>query len=153
YTPMKQHSVHALLVGAIPGAMPPLLGWTAGTGALAPAGLALFAIIFFWQIPHFLAISLFQKDDYRVAGLKVMPNEHGEDATMRAIYLGLVVQVLATLAIVPLGVGGIGYIVAAALLGAAMLGWGAFGLLRGGGRPWARRLFALSVAYLPLLFV
>jgi len=149
---MKQQSVHALLVGAIPGAMPPLLGWTAGTGALAPAGLALFGIVFFWQIPHFLAIAIFRRKDYLAAGLKVLPNENGEAPTLAAIFVGLVLQVLTTLAIVPLGLGGEWYLAGAALLGALMLGWGAVGLFRGGDRRWARRLFAISVGYLPLLF-
>jgi heme o synthase len=152
YTPLKQRSVHALLVGAVPGAMPPLLGWTAGTGALSAGGLALFAVIFFWQIPHFLAIAMFRREDYRAAGLPVIPNEHGEQATRWAIVVGLVLQVLATLALVPLGLGGEVYLLGAVLLGALMLGWGGMGLLRSGGNAWARRLFFISVGYLPLLF-
>jgi protoheme IX farnesyltransferase len=152
YTPLKQRSVHALLVGAVPGAIPPLLGWTAGTGALSAGGLALFAVIFFWQIPHFLAIAMFRREDYRAAGLLVMPNEQGEQATRWAIAVGLVLQVLATLALVPLGLGGAVYLAGAALLGALMLGWGGIGLARSGDNAWARHLFLISVGYLPLLF-
>src|SRR5258706_10065860 len=73
YTPLKQRSPAALLVGAVPGAMPPLLGWTAATGTASWGGVGLFAIIFLWQGPHFLAISIFRKDDYPRPGLKVMP--------------------------------------------------------------------------------
>jgi heme o synthase len=152
YTPMKRRSVHALLVGAISGAMPPLLGWTAGGGALSAAGLLLFAILFFWQIPHFLAIALFRRRDYVAAGFKVLPGERGEEATRWCIFVGLVLQVLTTLALVPIGLGGAAYLVGAALLGGLMLGWGAVGLWRPGDNAWARRLFVLSIVYLPALF-
>ena len=152
YTPMKRRSVHAVLIGAIPGAMPPLLGWTAGAGAIATGGLLLFAVIFFWQIPHFLAISLFRRRDYLAAGLKALPNERGEATTRWAIFAGLVLQVLATLALVLLGLGGPTYLVGASLLGAVMLGWGARGLVGRRDDVWARRLFGISVAYLPALF-
>lgn len=153
YTPMKQVSVHALLVGAIPGAMPPLLGWTAASGSVSAAGIALFGVIFFWQIPHFLAITLFQGEDYQRAGLKVHSVERGVAATQRAIVVGLVLQLLVTLALVPLGIGGPVYLGGAALLGALMLGIGVAGLLRPARqRRWARGLFLASIAYLPVLF-
>src|SRR5262245_42474538 len=77
YTPLKQRSHWALLVGAVPGAMPPLLGWTAATGTIGAGGLVLFGILFLWQVPHFLAISIFRKEEYARAGLKVMPNTLG----------------------------------------------------------------------------
>jgi protoheme IX farnesyltransferase len=152
YTPLKQRSIHALLVGAIPGAMPPVLGWTAGAGALTSGGLALFAVMFVWQIPHFLAIAMFRREDYRAAGLKVLPNEYGDAATRWTIAIAIVAQVFATLALVPLGLGGPAYLVSAIVLGALMLGWGAVGLVRQAGNAWARRLFVISVGYLPLLF-
>src|SRR5438552_13144667 len=71
YTPMKRHSAAALLVGALPGAIPPLIGWTAATGRLDLPGVLLFAVMFLWQVPHFLAITLFRKDEYARAGLVV----------------------------------------------------------------------------------
>ncbi len=151
YTPLKQKSVYALHVGAIPGAMPPLLGWTAATGQITAPALALFGVVFFWQIPHFLALAIALRDDYRAAGLKVMPNERGEDETRRAIVIYLVLQVLTTLALVPLGVGGPIYLAGAALLGACVVGCGMFGLW-GGGDRWARGMFLASIAYLPVLF-
>src|SRR5262249_25840568 len=114
--------------------------------------LALFGVVFFWQIPHFLAIALFRRDDYLAAGLQVLPNVHGELVTRWAIVAGLILQLLVTLTLVPLGLGGSIYLVGALLLGGAMLGWGVFGLLRHGDAAWARELFALSVIYLPLLF-
>jgi protoheme IX farnesyltransferase len=152
YTPMKQRSLHALIVGAIPGAMPPLLGWTAQAGSLSLAALALFGVIFFWQVPHFLAIAMFQREDYRAAGLKILPVERGDLATRRTIVAYLILQVLVTLALVPLGLGDATYLVGAALLGAFMLGWGVYGWARAGGSRWARGLFFVSIAYLPLLF-
>jgi protoheme IX farnesyltransferase len=150
YTPLKQKSVYALHVGAVPGAMPPLLGWAAASGHITAAALALFGVVFFWQIPHFLALSIALRDDYRAAGLKVMPNERGDDETRRAIVIYLTLQVLATLALVPLGIGGPTYLWGAALLGACVVGCGAFGLW-GGGDRWARGLFLASIAYLPVL--
>jgi len=152
YTPMKQQSMHALIVGAVPGAMPPLLGWTAQAGSLSIAALALFGVIFFWQIPHFLAIALFQRDDYRAAGLKVLPVERGETSARRAIVVTLILQVLVTVALVPLGLGDGVYLAGAVGLGAFMLGWGVYGWLRSGGTGWARGLFLASIAYLPILF-
>jgi protoheme IX farnesyltransferase len=152
YTPMKQRTYNALFVGAVPGAMPALLGWTAGTGSISAAGLGLFGVVFFWQIPHFLAISLFRRDDYRAAGLQVLPNVHGEGATRWTITVALVLQLVTTLLLVPLGLGGGIYLVGATLLGGAMLSWGIVGLVRSGGDAWARKLFVISVIYLPLLF-
>ena len=81
YTPLKQRSHYALQVGAVPGAIPPLLGWTAATGRVDAGGLVLFAILFLWQIPHFHAIALFRKLEYGRAGLVVLPNVEGDDAT------------------------------------------------------------------------
>jgi protoheme IX farnesyltransferase len=68
YTPLKRHTHLALLVGAVPGAMPPLMGWTTVTGAIGLGGALLFAVLFLWQLPHFAAISIFRKDDYARAG-------------------------------------------------------------------------------------
>ena len=152
YTPLKRRTTWSLLVGAVPGAMPPLLGWTAATGDVSLAGLSLFAVIFVWQVPHFLAIALFQERDYRAAGLKVMPVVLGEAATKHTILWTLVLQVLVTLTLVPLGVAGTGYLVGAAVLGAGMLAWGVLGLRAGAGRRWARGLFFASILYLPILF-
>lgn len=72
YTPLKTRSPWALHVGALPGALPPLMGWTAARGQIEPAGLVLFAILFVWQLPHFLAISLYRRDDYERAGMKTV---------------------------------------------------------------------------------
>lgn len=154
YTPLKQRSHHALLVGAIPGAIPTLLGWTAVTGRIDAAGFVLFVFMFTWQIPHSLAIALFRKGEYARAGLVVMPNVTGDDAVKHAIARWLVPVVASSLLVVPLGlVGGPVYIVTASLLGALFFGVGVLGLARPGvDRKWARRLFGVSLVYLVGVF-
>jgi protoheme IX farnesyltransferase len=152
YTPLKQRSPMALLVGAVPGAMPPLLGWTAATGTAGWGGVGLFAILFLWQVPHFLAISIFRKDDYARAGLKVMPNVAGLKATKHSIVRYTFALVAVSLLLVPLGVERGGYLVWAGLLGAIFFGWGCYGLREASGAKWARSLFAVSIFYLVLLF-
>jgi protoheme IX farnesyltransferase len=152
YTPLKQRSPAALLVGAVPGAMPPLLGWTAATGSVGWGGIVLFGILFLWQVPHFLAISIFRKDDYARAGLKVMPNVAGLRATKHGIVRYLLGLVAASLLLVPLGVERQGYLAWAGALGAVFFAWGCYGLRESAGARWARSLFAVSIVYLMLLF-
>jgi len=152
YTPLKQHSSYALHVGAIPGAIPPLLGWTAGTGRIDAVGMVLFGILFLWQIPHFCAISLFRAKDYAAAGIKVLPNTAGELATRHTIVRWTFALVATSLLVVPLGVAHHGYLLAATALGAVFFVWGSYGLREGSARKWAKSLFAVSIVYLVLLF-
>jgi protoheme IX farnesyltransferase len=152
YTPLKQRSHWALLVGAVPGAMPPLLGWTAATGAIGAGGLVLFGILFLWQVPHFLAISIFRRADYARAGLKVMPNTAGMRATKHSIVRYLLALVATSLLLVPLGVERTFYLPCASVLGAVFFGWGCYGLRESAGDRWARSLFGVSILYLVLLF-
>ncbi|HEU0034104.1 MAG TPA: heme o synthase [Kofleriaceae bacterium] len=151
YTPMKQRSHWSVWVGAIPGAMPALMGWTAATGRIELAGLAVFGVLFFWQIPHFHAIAMYRQRDYENAGLKTLPGSRGATAARREIGLYLIVQVLVSLTLVPLGVAGVAYLVAAALLGAFVLVQGLPGV-RTGSAKWARNVFLASIIYLPVLF-
>lgn len=153
YTPMKRHSVRALWVGAVPGAIPPLLGWTAVTGRIDQGGLALFAILFVWQIPHFLAISIFRAEDYARAGLKVVPVELGDAATD-----GMILRYsLALLAITVwpwvAGIGGLWYLAFATALGVAFVSIGARAFVTRGDQRvrWAKKLFAFSIVYLVIL--
>jgi protoheme IX farnesyltransferase len=152
YTPMKQRSPAALLVGAIPGAMPPLMGWTAATGSLEAPGIALFGILFVWQLPHFLAIAMFRQNEYEKAGIKVLPSVRGTAvAKLHTIaWAGALVPV--TLLLVPLGVAGTGYLVVAGVLGVAFAILCVAGLRKQAGNRWARAVFLASLAYLPLLF-
>jgi protoheme IX farnesyltransferase len=157
YTPLKQRSHFALEVGAIPGAMPPLLGWTAATNRLDAAGLVLFSILFFWQLPHFHAIALFRREEYARAGLQVLPNVHGDDVTRHAIVRYLAVLMAASLLLFPLGVAHRVYLFVAIGLGAVFFGWGCWGMRirladSARMRRWARSLFAVSIVYLVLLF-
>jgi protoheme IX farnesyltransferase len=153
YTPMKRQTATALLIGALPGAIPPLIGWTAATERLDLPGVLLFAVMFLWQVPHFLAITLFRKEEYARAGLVVQPNEPGGEREARANIVRYTVALVAvSLLFVPLGVARGGYLASALLLGAVFLGYAVAGLRQAAGRRWARNLFLLSLIYLPLLF-
>jgi protoheme IX farnesyltransferase len=85
YTPLKRVTALSVLVGAVPGALPPVLGWTAGGGGLDEGALALFSLLFLWQIPHFLAIAALYGEQYRKAGIKVLGLEHGAAAAGRSM--------------------------------------------------------------------
>jgi protoheme IX farnesyltransferase len=154
YTPMKQRSHWAVWVGGVPGAMPALMGWTAATGHISLAGLAVFGVLFFWQVPHFHAIALYRQREYHAAGLKTLPGTHGEWAAKLEIVLYLLVQVLVSLTLVPLGVSGVPYLITAAVLGTFVLAQGALGLAATGpaATKWARNVFLASIVYLPVLF-
>jgi protoheme IX farnesyltransferase len=153
YTPLKRTSGAALFVGAVPGALPPLMGWTAVTGHLDAPGLALFAVLFLWQIPHFLAIATYRGADYARAGFKVLPLTVSVRVTRVTMFVFSVVLVAVTIALEPLRVAGPRYAVVATLLGAVFIGWAAAGFRRAAENRWARSLFLYSIVYLTLLFV
>lgn len=156
YTPLKPHTHLALLVGAVPGAIPPLLGWATVTGTIGLGGLLLFGVLFLWQIPHFAAITIFRTEDYRRAGLQVVSVQHGERAARETIALYTFLLVAASLLFVPFGLSGPYYTIAATVLGAMFLALALRGL-RGGAQfdanRWAKRVFAFSVIYLPALLI
>jgi protoheme IX farnesyltransferase len=152
YTPMKRHSSLATLVGAVPGALPPLIGWAAASGTVSIGGWALFAIVFLWQIPHFMAIAWLYRDDYGRAGFPMLPvvepdgRRTGRQAVMYAV-------VLMPVSIVPsfVGVSGTIYLCTAVGLGMALI-WLAARFARTRTDAAARALFLASIAYLPLLW-
>jgi protoheme IX farnesyltransferase len=153
YTPMKQRSTLALFVGAVPGAIPPLMGWTGVTGRLDAGGLALFALLFVWQLPHFLAISIYLADDYARGGIRAFAGVHGERAAKAWTVATSFALVPVSLALVPLGVAGPVYGAVAAVLGAGLCAWALSGLwLAGAAQRWARNFFLGTLAYLTLLF-
>lgn len=152
YTPLKQRSHLALEVGAIPGAMPPLLGWTAAMNRVDGAALVLFGILFIWQIPHFHAIALFRREEYARAGLQVLPNVRGDDVTKHTIVRYLAILLAVSLLLFPLGVAHRVYLFSALGLGIVFFGWGCWGLRRESGVRWARSLFGISILYLVLVF-
>ena len=153
YTPLKQKTPAALLIGSVPGALPPLIGWTAATGKLEWAGIALFGILFFWQLPHFIAIAIFREAEYTRAGFRVLPAVRGLRVAKVHAVVHSVLLLLVTLSLVPLQVAGLSYFAFALLLGLGMVVLALRGFARDAGHRWARQLFAASLIYLPMLFV
>lgn len=153
YTPLKRVSWVNTLVGAIPGALPPLMGWTAARNELSGEGWTLFAILAFWQIPHFLAIAWLYRDEYARAGFVMLPNVD-PDGTRTAYHaVGNTVAVLiASLCPFLLGLNGVLYAAVAALAGAAYLA-SAVRFARQLTARRARQLFLVSILYLPFLLL
>ncbi len=154
YTPLKRVSPVALLVGAIPGAAPPLLGWTSATGSVDAAGVALFAILFFWQLPHFLAIATFRQSEYERAGIRVLPSVRGARVTRVQAVVFTLALLVSSMVLVPLGVNGPIYVINAIVLGGLFLAVSIRGLptAQPSAVTWARSVFAVSLVYLPLVF-
>lgn len=152
YTPMKQYTPAALFVGALPGALPPLMGWTAVTGSIAIPGLVLFGVLFFWQIPHFIAISVFRQDDYERAGLKVLPSVHGMRSTKVQATVYAAALVVVSLLLVPYGLAGTLYLVASIVLGGYFFWAAVRGFWVQDSDAWAKKLFGASLIYLTALF-
>jgi len=151
YTPLKRVTSLCTVVGAVPGALPPLMGWTAARGVLGPAGWGLFAILFLWQLPHFLAIGWLYRDDYARGGfpmLAVTDSDGSSTGRQALLYAAALLPV--TLAAGLLAGAGNAYLWGALAIGGAFLGCAAgFAWKRSTGA--ARRLFFASVLYLPLL--
>jgi heme o synthase len=152
YTPLKRVSGAALFVGAVPGAMPPLMGWTTATAQLDAPGLALFAILFVWQLPHFLAIAVFRAEDYASAGFRVLPMSIGVTATRWQTVAYTAALALVSLLPAYFGIAGRLYLVAAVALGAWFLARALVGFRAEAPRPWARAVFFVSLIYLTGLF-
>jgi protoheme IX farnesyltransferase len=153
YTPLKRRSWTATLVGAVPGALPILAGWSAGGGGMTAPGFALFAILFLWQMPHFYALAWIYREDYRRGGFRMLTtlDPTGVRTGRQIVFFGallLVSSVLPTL----LGLTGGLYLASAILLGVPFLALGTAMALRRDDRR-AMRLFLGSVAYLPLLLL
>jgi heme o synthase len=152
YTPLKRRSAISTLIGAVPGALPPLIGWTAGRGAIDVGGWALFAIVFLWQIPHFMAIAWMYRDDYRRAGFPMLPVVE-PDGTRTGRQAALYALALLPVSLVPsvVGVAGIAYFWIALALGLSFFVLAArFARVRSEAR--ARALFYGSLLYLPLIW-
>ena len=152
YTPLKPKSPMAMLVGAIPGSLPPLMGWTAVTGRIGIGGLLLFGILFAWQMPHFLAIALFRKEEYRNAGYMALPLVRGDDATRVWMLVWTVLLVVLSVLLVPFGIAGPLYLAVALVLGVAFLVLVIRGVVRREQKAWARKTFLFSLVYLAGLF-
>lgn len=151
YTPMKRYSWLAVVVGAVPGAIPPLMGWTAVTASLSPQGWALFALLFFWQLPHFFAIAIYLQEDYARGGLKVLPGVFGLKVARHATVASAVVLWLASLWPAYLGMGGPIFKHCAMVAGLGFVGCTRYGMHRAPASRWARRVFIASIVYLTLM--
>lgn len=152
YTPMKRLSSTCTIVGAVPGAMPPIMGFTAATGTIQPIALVLFAILFIWQLPHFLAIAWLYKDDYARAGLPMLPViDPDGSATGRQILASCLALLPLGLMPTMLGACGLFYLAGALISGAIFLAYGV-ALVRGRTRAQARALFFASLIYLPVVY-
>jgi len=151
YTPLKRVTSLCTVVGAVPGALPPLMGWAASRGSLGAAGWGLFAILFLWQLPHFLAIGWLYRDDYARGGFPMLAVTDRDGAsTGRQAVLYATALLPVTLAAGLLASAGAGYLWGGLVLGLGFLACAAaFAWKRTVGS--ARRLFLASVLYLPLL--
>jgi protoheme IX farnesyltransferase len=152
YTPLKGVTVWNTVIGAVPGALPPVIGWCAARGwEGSGVALALFAVLFLWQLPHFMAIAWMYRDDYAAAGLRMLP---GIDATGRLTAIAMVVTAAA---LVPAGTiaglvgGGLISAIGASLIGLHFL-WRSFGFYRSRTDREARRALRASLVYLPCVF-
>jgi len=153
YTPLKRLSTLCTIVGAVPGAIPPLMGWAAATGSISAGGWILFAILFFWQLPHFMAISWIYREDYGRAGFSILSVRDADGAaTARAAVLYslalLGVSVLPAL----LGLAGVAYVIGAVLAGFVLLAASIAFFFERSNRT-ARRLFMISNLYLMTVMV
>ena len=153
YTPLKRRSSFATVIGAIPGALPPVIGWAAGRGSLSQGAWVLFGIVFLWQLPHFLAIAWIYRDDYARAGLPMLPviEPDGRSTGRQAV---VYTAALLPLALAPtlLGMTAVVYFVSAFVLTVALL---ALAVRFAADRTTlsARRLFYGSIIYLPVLWI
>jgi len=149
YTPLKRITPHALFAGCVAGAMPPVMGWSAATGSIATPGLALFLVLFTWQIPHFLAISLYRKDDYERAGILAAPIVWGDEPVRKLIAVSSAALLLVSLGPFVIGMAGPVYLVTAVTAG-VWITWCSIDQ-PGNATEWARGIFRVSLIYLPAL--
>jgi len=151
YTPLKRRSSLATIVGAIPGAIPPMMGVTAASGEIGLLGWALFGVLFLWQMPHFLAIAWLYRSDYQRGGFPMLTvGDPMGSRTARQMILYAAALLPVSLMPSALGIGGVAYLVGALLLGLGFLGC-AVAFARRPDAPSARRLLLVSVFYLPVL--
>jgi protoheme IX farnesyltransferase len=153
YTPLKKVTSLATVVGAVPGALPPVIGWAAARGALSIEAWVLFAIVFFWQMPHVLAISWLYRDDYERGGIRVLPVED-PDGRSTAFQIVSYAAALVPVSLLPaaFGMAGRVYLVGAIVLGVAALAL-AVRFAQQHTPERARQLFYASLIYLPVLWV
>ena len=152
YTPLKRRTVLNTFVGAIPGALPALGGYTAATGTVGPVGLAVFAILFLWQLPHFYALAWMLREDYARGGFVMLPSRaNGQKATATVTLVATLLLLVAGILPSALGAAGWPYLVGMAALGTAFT-LPAFSFFAGPNDLRARRLLLTSIIYVPAFF-
>jgi len=155
YTPLKRHTWMCNIVGAIPGALPPVAGWAAARGGISWEPMVLFAIMFLWQLPHTMAVARLYRTDYERAGIHLLPadNARGGNASNPIVIVGSLG--LIAVAIIPtmLGFAGIPYMVVACALALWMLAFGIAMVRAPGNSKAARRLLLASIVYLPIVLL
>jgi protoheme IX farnesyltransferase len=153
YTPLKRRTAFCTVVGAVPGALPPVIGWAAATGRLGIEAWVLFAIMFLWQLPHTLAIAMLYRDDYERAGIRLLPViDPNDKLTGCQIVCDCLVLLVVSLLPTLIGFAGPVYFVGALMLGIGLLGCGcAFTLWRS--TTDVRRLLFVSLVHLPALLL
>jgi protoheme IX farnesyltransferase len=151
YTPLKRVTTLNTVIGAVPGAIPPVMGFTAASGALSPAAIVIFGILFLWQMPHFLAIAILYRRDYAAGGFIMLPvvDPHLESTRRQILLYGLALIPMSLMPSV-MHIAGAAYFTAAMLLGLAFLTFGV-SCAATRSREDARKLFFASIIYLPLL--
>ncbi|MEK6783185.1 MAG: heme o synthase [Bacteroidota bacterium] len=151
YTPLKRVGPIAVFVGAIPGALPPLLGWIAATGSISHEAMIIFGIQFIWQFPHFWAIAWVADEDYKKAGFKLLPSGGGKDLNT-CIQIMMYTMFLIPLGLLPalFGITGINSAIVATVCGAAFFSQ-TFSLMKTGSRKSALRIMFGSFLYLPIV--
>ncbi len=153
YTPLKTRTSASTAIGALPGALPPLMGWTAAANEISLTAWALFAMQFLWQFPHFLAIAWLYRDEYAKAGILMLPVvEPSGTITARQIVMFSIMLLPVSLAPFFFGISGMIFLVGASLLGIWML-WASIRTARAKTNESAKKLLLVSVIYLPLLFI
>lgn len=150
YTPLKFKTPHAMVIGAVPGALPPLMGWTAVTGEIALPGVCLFAIVFLWQMPHVIGLSTYRRHEYAKAGIRVLPLVQGPERARWHAIAWAALLLPASALVYGLKLAGPFYLAAALVLSAGYL-IATFTKHETVDR-WGRRVFFASLLYLPLLF-
>ncbi len=155
YTPLKRKTPLAVFVGAIPGAIPPLMGWTTVTDEASGFGLVLFSLLFIWQLPHFLSISVFYSKDYGSAGIKVYPNTQGIHATKLWIVFYTALLFITSLVPYSFGYSSVKYVSLVMVLGFVFCLFALSGLLvteeNSKSQVWAKKYFWGSLIYLPAI--
>src|SRR5215213_463794 len=152
YTPLKTRTSASTAIGALPGAMPPLMGWTSAADSINLGAWTLFALLFLWQFPHFLAIASMYKEQYAKAGIKMLPAlEKDGKITARQIVMFSILMVPVSLAPFFIGMSGIYYLVGASVLGIWFL-WTSIEAARAKTVEKSRKLLLVSVLYLPIIF-